>query len=87
MGNRKIILWEYQKKRVCEFYGCSDSDDKQYPECTSMQPNRCSLHEIQGLIFELNQPCEHPRILDIYEEGKVKRVGTICADRGKQQEG
>jgi len=52
----KIILWEYQKKRVCDFYGCSDSDDKQYPECTGMKPNRCQLHQIQNLIDKLNEP-------------------------------
>jgi len=54
--SNQIILWEYQKKRVCEFYGCSDSDDKQYPECTGMKPNRCPLHRIQNLLFELNEP-------------------------------
>ena len=82
MGNQ-IILWEYQKKRVCEFYGCSDSEDKQYPECTGMKPNRCQLHEIQSLIIELNQPCSHPKTVCINEEG---RAGVFCVDCHEQLE-
>ena len=81
--SNKIILWEYQKKRVCEFYGCSDSDDKQYPDCTGMQPNRCSLHQINNLIFELNQPCEHPKTVCVNEEGAA---GVFCSDCHEQLE-
>ena len=56
MKGNQIILYEYQKKRVCEFYGCSDERGRQYPECTGMKPNRCSLHRIHGLIDKLNEP-------------------------------
>ena len=81
--SNKIILWEYQKKRVCEFYGCSDSDDKQYPDCTGIQPWRCALHEIYNLIDNLNELCSHPKTVCINEEGNA---GVLCADCGKQLE-
>jgi len=50
-----IILWEHQKKRVCEFYECSDGKDRQYPECRGVRPKKCRLHdEILPLIHYLN---------------------------------
>ena len=83
MANNTIILYEYQKKRVCEFYGCSDSQAKQYPDCTGMRPERCELHQIQNLIFELNEPCEHPKTVCVNEEGNA---GVFCADCHEQLE-
>ena len=80
MGN-KIILYEYQKKRVCEFYGCSDSGDKQYPDCNGMQLNRCQLHQIQNLIFELNEPCEHPQAVCVNEEGATDMLCVDCHEQ------
>jgi len=79
--SNKIILYEYQKKRVCEFYGCSDSGDKQYPDCTGMQLNRCQLHQIQNLIFELNEPCEHPQAVCVNEEGATDMLCVDCHEQ------
>ena len=91
MGNKKIILWEYQKKRVCEFYGCSDLHGNQYPDCIwendkmGIEASKaCHLHEVRQFINKLNEPCEHPLILDIHEEGEKERVGTICFDCGEE---
>jgi len=63
MANKQIILWEHQKKRVCEFYGCSDSSGNQYPDCIFEndkmgveRPDVCHLHEIHHLIDKLNEP-------------------------------
>jgi len=84
MADNKIILWEYQKKRVCEFYGCSDSNGNQYPSCTGMKPERCQLHQIHRLVDKLMEPCEHSLKLNIYEAGEI--VGEVCADCGKQFE-
>jgi len=84
MGNKKIILWEYQKKRVCDFYGCSDRWDNQYPSCNGINPDKCKLYQLYRLLNKLNEPCEHPLVLDIHEEGEEERVGTICYDCGEE---
>ena len=58
----EIILWGYQKKRVCEFYGCSDLHGNQYPDCVwendkiAIEPPMCELHQIHDLIDKLNEP-------------------------------
>lgn len=52
----ELILWEYQKKRICDFYSCSDSCGNQYPDCVGVTPNRCQLHQINNLIDVLNEP-------------------------------
>ena len=85
MGNKKIILWEYQKKRVCEFYGCSDEQGKQYPECegTIGHYQLCKLHGLHRLINKLNEPCEHPKTVCINEEGAA---GVFCSDCHEQLE-
>ena len=52
-----IILWEDQKTRVCDFYACSDGDDKQYPDC-KMRHERssdCPLYRIHNLLDALNE--------------------------------
>ena len=60
----EIILWEYQKKRVCEFYGCSDLHGNQYPDCVwendkiDHEPRPCHLHRLHHLIDKLNKPQE-----------------------------
>ena len=62
MSANKIILWEYQKKRVCEFYGCSDLHGNQYPKCIyendkmGIEPKPCHLHRVNHLIDKLNEP-------------------------------
>jgi len=56
MKGNKIILYEYQKKRVCEFYGCSDEQGNQYPICVDTRPEICQLYHIYRLIDELNEP-------------------------------
>ena len=88
--SNKIILWEYQKKRVCEFYGCSDLNGSQYPDCVwendkmgIERPDVCLLHEIHNLINVLNEPCKHPKTACINEEGNA---GVFCADCGEQLE-
>ena len=83
--SNKIILWEYQKKRVCEFYECSDEQDKQYPECEGIIGNYklCKLQPLYQLIKKLNEPCEHPRTVCVNEEGNA---GVLCSDCGKQLE-
>jgi len=90
MGNRKIILWEYQKERVCEFYGCSDLHGNQYPNCIwendkmgVEQPDVCHLHEVHSLMHKLNEPCEHPKTICVNEEGAA---GVFCADCHEQLE-
>ena len=86
----EIILYEYQKKRVCEFYGCFDSNGSQYPNCLfendKMGVERsdvCHLLEIHDLIDKLNKPCEHPKTVCINEEGNA---GVFCAECGEQLE-
>ena len=88
MGNT-IILWEYQKKRVCEFYGCSDSNGSQYPDCIfendkmgTERPDMCHLLEIHDLIDKLNQSCEHPKTVCVNEEGAA---GVLCVDCHDEQ--
>ena len=63
MATNKIILYEYQKKRVCEFYGCFDSNGSQYPNCIFKndkmgveRPDVCHLLEIHDLLDKLNEP-------------------------------
>ena len=58
MKGNQIILYEYQKKRVCEFYGCSDSYGKQYPECEGIigQYQLCKLNSLYRLLDKLNEP-------------------------------
>jgi len=65
MANNKIILWEYQKKRVCKFYGCTDSNGNQYPDCVFENdkmgiepPKTCYLHRVHLLIGKLNEPID-----------------------------
>ena len=83
--SNKIILWEYQKKRVCEFYECSDLHGNQHPNCVGQfEATACRLYQLHRLIDKLNEPCEHPLILDIHEEGEKERVGTICFDCGEE---
>jgi len=55
MKENILILWEYQKKRICEFYSCSDSDDNQYPDCRGIRPKLCPLERIQSLFEFLNR--------------------------------
>jgi len=53
-----IILWEDQKKRVCDFYACSDSHDRQYPDCEMKSGGRkreCPLNETLRLLNALNK--------------------------------
>jgi len=53
-----IILWEDQKKRVCDFYACSDSHDRKYPNCEMKlreRPGDCYLIEILRLLDILNK--------------------------------
>jgi len=85
MGNKKIILWEYQKKRVCEFYECSDDQGKQYPECEGIIGNcqLCKLRPLHQLINKLNEPCEHPQAVCVNEEGAT---GMLCVDCHEQLE-
>ena len=58
MKGNQIILWEYQKKRVCEFYGCTDEQGKQYPECEGIigKYQLCKLNALHHLIDKLNEP-------------------------------
>lgn len=55
MKENTLILFEYQKKRVCKFYECSDSDDYQWPDCQGILSNRCPLERIQTLFGFLNE--------------------------------
>lgn len=55
MKENTLVLWEYQKKRVCEFYGCSDSDDYQYPDCRGILPKLCPLERVRSLFKFLNR--------------------------------
>jgi len=55
MKENILVLWEYQKKRVCEFYVCSDSDGNQYPDCKGMAPKICPIIRIQSLFVFLNE--------------------------------
>jgi len=57
----KLILWELHKKKICEYYDCSDSNDKQYPECEGMSPTRCALEGMQNLLFFLNHESTNPK--------------------------
>jgi len=54
--SNKIILYEYQKKRVCDFYGCTDPLGNKYPDCTGIGPDWCKLHQLHRLIDKLNEP-------------------------------
>ena len=85
MGNKKIILWEYQKKRVCEVYECSDEQGRIYPDCKSDYPllGICPLRKLQEIVSHLNKPCEHPKTVCVNEEGAA---GMLCAECGKQLE-
>ena len=81
--SNKIILWEYQKKRTCEFYACSDPLGNKYPDCIGIGPGWCKLRELHRLLSDLNQPCEHPKTVCVNEEGSA---GVFCSDCGKQLE-
>ena len=54
----ELILWEHHKKAVCDFYACSDSHDRQYPDCNfksrAGSGGSCKLSEISNLILFLN---------------------------------
>ena len=52
-----IILWEDQKKRVCDYYKCSDTNDKQYPDCGLKLKTYldCPLHGVFYLLEDLNK--------------------------------
>ena len=57
-----LVLWEDQKPRVCQYFECSDIQDKQYPNCQDYCKSvlDCPLYRMQ-IIFEfLNEPrdCE-----------------------------
>lgn len=55
-----IVLWEHQKQRVCEYYECSDSHDKQYPGCKGdVLRTECNLRGLQTLLEFISeeQPC------------------------------
>lgn len=52
----EIILYEYQKTRICKMYRCSDSNDKQYPDCEGIGPMPCNLNHILSVIKLLNEP-------------------------------
>ena len=80
---RKFILYEYQKKRVCDFYECSDSQDNQYPDCMGIGLNYCGLHQLHNLITKLNEPCSHPKTVCVNEEGDA---GVFCTDCHEQLE-
>jgi len=80
---RKLILYEYQKKRVCEHYDCSDSYGNQYPCCDEFGSGRCPLHNAHRLLYTLNEPCEHPRTVCVNEEGNA---GVFCTDCHEQLE-
>jgi len=90
MKTDKIILGEYQKKRVCEFYGCSDLHGNQYPDCIWENdkmgiepPEACHLHQVHQLINKLNKPCSHTKTICVNEEGNA---GVFCVDCGEQLE-
>ena len=53
----QLILWEDQKRRVCEHYACSDAHDKQYPDCTLKLKTYldCPLHRLYSLLEDLNE--------------------------------
>lgn len=50
----KIILWEKHKKRICEYYDCSDGEGRQYSDCTERGSINCRLSDITVLIEYLN---------------------------------
>jgi len=50
----QLILFEAQKKAVCKFYACSDSHDRQYPDC-DYKPSPCRLAELQEVLWFINQ--------------------------------
>ena len=53
----ELILWEHHKKAICDFYACSDSHDRQYPDCNfrGRAGGSCKLSEISNLIHFLNE--------------------------------
>lgn len=53
INNNQIILWENQKRSVCEYYNCYDGTGKQYPDC-DYNPKPCHLAGIQELIWFIN---------------------------------
>ena len=53
MQPNELILWEYQKKRICQFYECSDSHDRQYPDCEGVK--FCRLLCFMRLVEYLNK--------------------------------
>ena len=81
--SNKIILWEYQKKRTCEFYECSDSGGNQYPCCDEFGSGRCPLYNTHRLLYALNEPCEHPQVVCVNEE---RASGVLCVDCHEQLE-
>jgi len=37
-----LVIEEYElRKVVCDYNNCSDSDNKQYPECSIFQKGKC----------------------------------------------
>ena len=57
--NHDLVLWEYQGKRICKFYCCSDLDGNQHPDCEEgIRPKTCELNKIQSLLDSLNEPRE-----------------------------
>jgi len=55
MAENKIILWEYQKRRVCQYYECSDGHDRQYPGCEGVFPKTCQLQRFLNCVEFLNK--------------------------------
>ena len=71
----KIILWEDQKRRICEYHECSDLDDRQYPDCKMFVTLYldCPLNRIQSLLNTLNDEIREGEVeLDEPERGQGK---------------
>jgi len=52
---KPIILWERDKKAVCEYYECRDKNGNQYPNCRYNPKKLCQLAELQKLLWAINQ--------------------------------
>lgn len=84
MSNNALIIWEYQKKRVCQYYECSDGRDKQYPECEGVYPKRCQLERFLRVIEYLNKQAWPHEIEmqkefdDILNPKSCKHKKTVC---------
>lgn len=55
MDENILVLWEYQKTRVCKFYGCRDSNGKRYPDCNKNPPIPCELEKVRVLLGFLSE--------------------------------